>query len=129
MILVSEENSLYIRHHTFSRPFHATIFVSRCRRRYFNQIFYPSHYLNGMIACGLCSIWQPCFVKNYSASCSRHSVHVFFNRFISCIEIMFKPPRLDRGFLFAGFFKESLHFHLFLSSHSDSFLQQLIYLF
>ena len=77
MILVSEENSLHIRHHAFSRPFHAKIFVPRCQRRYFNQTFYRSHYPNGMIACGLCFIWQPSFVKNYSACCSRHSVDVF----------------------------------------------------
>ena len=30
-----------------------------------------------MIACGLCFIWQPSFVKNYSACCSRNSVYVF----------------------------------------------------
>ena len=77
MILVSEENSLHIRHHAFSRPFHAKILVPRCQRRYFNQTFYRSHYPNGMIACGLRFIWQPSFVKNYSACCSGHSVHVF----------------------------------------------------
>ena len=78
MILVSEENSLHIRYHAFSRPFHAKIFVPRCQRRYFNQTFYRSHHLNGIIACCLFFIWQPSFVKNYSACCSRHSVHVFF---------------------------------------------------
>ena len=77
MILVSEENSLHIRHHAFSRPFHAKIFVPKCQRSYFNQTFYRSHYPNGLIACGLCFIWQASFVKNYSACCSRHSVHVF----------------------------------------------------
>ena len=82
----------------------AEIFVHRCQRRYFNQTFYRCHYPNGMIACGWCFIWQASFVKNYSAFCSRHSVHVFFYRFISCIEIKFKPQRLDRGFLFKGFF-------------------------
>ena len=30
-----------------------------------------------MIECGLCFIWQPSFVRNYSACCSRHSVYVF----------------------------------------------------
>ena len=74
----SEENSLHIRHHAFSRPFHAKIFVPRCRRRYFNQTFHRSHYPNGMIACGLCFIWHLSFVKNYSACCSRHSVYAFF---------------------------------------------------
>ena len=129
MILVSEENSLHIRHHAFSRLFHAKIFVPRCQGRYFNQTFYPSHYPNCMIACGLCLIWQPSFVKNYSACCCKHSVYVCFNRFISLIENRFKQPRSDRGFLFEGFFQKSLHFHLFLSSHSDLFFQQLIYLF
>ena len=51
MILVSEENSLHIRHHAFLRPLHAKIFVPRCQRRYFNQTFYQSHYPNSMIAC------------------------------------------------------------------------------
>ena len=127
--LVSEENSLYVCHHAISRPFHAKIFVPRCQRRYFNLTFDRSHYPNGMISCGLCSIWQPSFVKNYSACCSRHSVYVFFNRFISRIENKFKPPRSDRGFLFEGFFQKFLHSHLFLSSDSDLFFQQLIYLF
>ena len=45
----------------------------------------------------------------------------FFNRFISCIENKFKPPRSDRGFLFEGFFQKSLHYHLFLSLHRDFF--------
>ena len=67
---VSEENSLHIRHHAFSRPFHAKIFVPRCQRRYFKQTLDRSHYPNGMIACGLCFIWQTSFVKNYSACCS-----------------------------------------------------------
>ena len=129
MILVSEENSRHIRHHAFSRPFHAKIFVPRCQRRYFNQTFYRSHYPNGMIACGLFFIWQPSFVRIYSTCCSRHSVYVFFNRFISRIENKFKPPQLDRDFLYEGFFQKSLHFHLFLSLHSDLFFQQLIYLF
>ena len=53
----------------------------------------------------------------------------FFSQFISRIEIKFKRPRSDRGFLFEGFFYKSLHFHLFLSSHSDSLFQQLIYFF
>ena len=69
------------------------------------------------------------FVKNYSACCSRHSVYVFFNRFISRIENKFKPPLSDRGFLFEGFFQKSLNFHLFLSSHNDLFFQHLIHLF
>ena len=128
-MLVSEENSLHIRHHAFSRPFHAKIFVSRCQRRYFNQTFDRSHYPNGMIAFGLCFIWQATFVKNYSPCCSWHSVYVFFNRFISRIENKPKPSQSDRGFLSEGFFQKSLHFHLFLSSHSDLFFQQLIYLF
>ena len=59
MILVSEENSLHIRHRAFSRPFHLKVFVPRCQRRYFNETFYRSHYPNGMIACGLCFVWQP----------------------------------------------------------------------
>ena len=126
---VSEGNSLHIRHHAFSRPFQAKIFVPRRQRRYFKQTLDRSHYPNGMIACGLCFTWQPSFVKNYSACCSGHSVYVFHNRFISRIENKFKPPQLDRCFLFAGFFQKSLHFHLFLSSHSDLFFQQLIYLF
>ena len=127
--LVSKENTLHVRHHAFSRPFHAKIFVPRCQKRYFNQTFDRSYYPNGMIACGLCFIWQPNFIKNYSACCSRHSVYVFFNRLISRIENKFKPPRSDRGFLFEGFFQKFLHFHLYLSSHSDLFFQQLIYLF
>ena len=57
------------------------------------------------------------------------NVYVFLNRFISRIENKFKPPRSNRGFLFEGFFQKSLQFHLFLSSHSDLFIQQLIYLF
>ena len=77
MILVSEENSLHIRHHAFSRPFHAKIFVPRCQRRYFYQTFDRSHYPNGKIASNLCFIWQPSFVKNYSACCPKHSVYVF----------------------------------------------------
>ena len=78
MILVSEENSLHIRHHAFSRPFVAKIFVPSCQRRYFNQTLDRNHYPNGMIACGLCLIIsQPSFVKNNSACCSRHSVYVF----------------------------------------------------
>ena len=129
MILVSEENSLHICHHAFSRPFHAKIFVPRCQRRYFNQTFYRGYYPNGMIARSLCFTWQRSFVKNYSACCSRHPVYVFFNRFISCIENKFKPTPTDRSFLFEGFFQKSLHFHLFLLSHSDLFFQQLIYLF
>ena len=129
MILVSEENSLHICHHAFSRPFHAKIFVPRCQRRYFNQTFDRSHYPNGMIACGLCFIWQPSFVKKYFTCCCRHFVYVFFNRFMSRIENKFKPPRSDPGSLFQGFFQKSLHFHLFLSSHSDLFFQQLIHLF
>ena len=131
MILVNEESSSVsdICHHAFSRLFHVKIFVPWCQRRYFNQTFYRSYYPNGMIACGLCVMWQPRFVKNCSACCSRHSVYVFFNRFISPIENKFKPPRSDRGFLFEGFFQKSLHFHLFLSSHSDLFFHQLIYLF
>ena len=109
MILVSEGNSLHIRHHSFSRPFHAKIFVPRCQKRYFNQTFDRSHYPNGMIACGLCFIWQPSFVKNYSTCCSRYSVYVLFNRFISRIENKFKLPRSDRGFLFqAGIFPKIL---------------------
>ena len=40
-----------------------------------------------MIACGSSFIWQPSFVKNYSAFCSRHFVRIFFNRFISCIKL------------------------------------------
>ena len=111
------KNSLHS-NHAFSRPFHPKIFVPRCQRRYFNQTFCRSHYPNGLIAYGLRFIWHPSFVKSYSACCSRHFVHVFFNRFMSCIEIKFKPPRLDRGFLFEGFFQKSLHFHIFLSSHS-----------
>ena len=51
MKLVSEENSLHIRHHAFLRLFHAKIFVPRCQRGYFNQTFYQSHYPNRMIAC------------------------------------------------------------------------------
>ena len=43
----------------------------------FNQTFYRSHYPSGMIACRLCFIWQPSFVKNYSTCCSRHFVYVF----------------------------------------------------
>ena len=131
MILVSEENmySLHIRHHAFSRPFHAKIFVPRCQRRYFNHTFYRSHYPTGLIAYGLCYIWQPSFVKHFLTCCPRHSVHVFFNRFISCTEIKFKPPRSDRGFLFEGIFQKFLHFHLFLFSHSASFFHQFIYLF
>ena len=74
-----------------------------------------------MIACGLCSIWQPSFVKNYSACCSRHSVYVFFNRFISRIENKFKPPRSDRGFLFEGFFQKFLH-HTAIYSFSNWFV-------
>ena len=134
---VSEENTLHVRRHAFSRPaFHAKIFVPKCQRRYFNQTFDRSYYPNGMIYAwydgwyGLCFIWQPNFVKNYSACCSRHSVYVFFNRLISRIEnnYKFKPPRSDRGFLFEGFFLKFLHFYLFLSSHSDLFFQQLILL-
>ena len=107
MILVSEENSLHIRHHAFSRLFHAKIFVPCCQRRYFSQAFYWNHYYpDGMIACGLCLISQP--KKNYSACCSCHSVYVCFNRFISRIENKFKPPRSDRGFLFEGFFPKIL---------------------
>ena len=68
MILVSEENSLQIRHHAFSRLFHAKIFVPRCQRRYFNQTFYRSHYPNGMIACGLSFIWQPLKITSLVAS-------------------------------------------------------------
>ena len=71
MILVSEESGLHICHH-------AKIFVPRCERRYFNQTFYRSHYPNGMIARGFCSIWQPSFIKNYSACCSRH-LSTFFS--------------------------------------------------
>ena len=82
-----------------------------------------------MIASGLCSIWHLMFVKNYSACCSRHSVYVFFHRFISRIENKFKPPLSDRGFLFEGFPQKFLHFHLFLSSHNDLFFQQLIVCF
>ena len=68
--LVSEENNLHVRHHAFSRPFHAkSLFLGR---RYFNQTFDQSHYPNGMIACGLRFIWQPSFVKNDSVCCSRH---------------------------------------------------------
>ena len=78
MILVSEENSLQIRHHAFSRPFHTKIFFPRCQRKHFEKTFYRSHYPNGMTACGLCFIWQPSFVKNYSACCSRHSFLRFF---------------------------------------------------
>ena len=129
MILVSEENSLRIRNHAFSRLLHAKIFVPRCQRRYFNQTFDRSHYPNGMIACDLCFIWQPSLVKNYSACCPKNSVYVFFNRFISRIENKLKPPRSDRDFLFERFFQKSLHFHLFLSSHIDLFFQQFIYLF
>ena len=96
----------------------------------FQSNIYRSHYYpDGMIACGLCLIWQPSFVKNYSACCSRHSEYVCFNRFISRIENKFKQPWSDRGFVFEGFFQKSLHFHQFLSSHSDLFFQQLIYLF
>ena len=51
--LVSEENSFHVRHHAFSRPFHAQIFAPRCERRYFNHTFHQSYYRNGMIACGL----------------------------------------------------------------------------
>ena len=68
-----------------------------------------------MIACGLCLIWKPSFVKNYSACCPKHSVYVCFNRLIPRIENKFKPPRSDRGFPFEGFFQKSLHSHLFLS--------------
>ena len=118
---VSEENSLHICHRAFARPFHVP--------RYFNQTFDRSHYPNGIIACGLCFIGQPSFVKNYSACCSRHSFYVFFNQFISRIENKFKPRRSERGSLFEGFFQKSLHFNLFLSSHSDLFFQQLIYCF
>ena len=63
-----------------------------------------------MIVCGLCFIWQPSFVKNYSTCCSRHSVYVFFNRFISSIKIKFKPARSDRGFLFLRIFPKILTF-------------------
>ena len=49
-----------------------------------------------MIACNLCSMWQPSFVKNDSACCPWLSVYVFFNRFISRIENKFKPPRSIR---------------------------------
>ena len=47
--------SLRFRHHAFSRPFHAQIFVPRCQRKYFNHTFDRSHYY-GMTACGLYSI-------------------------------------------------------------------------
>ena len=129
MILVSEENSLHIRHHAFLRPFHAKIFVPRCQRRYFNQTFDRSHYPNGMIACGLCFIWQRIAWLKIILLVAQGILSTFFNRFISRIENKFKPPRSDRGFLFEGFSPKSLHFHLFLSSHSELFFQQFIYLF
>ena len=61
--------------------------------------------------------------------CSRHSVYVFFNRFISRIENKFKPPQSDRDFLVEGFSQKFLHFHLFLSSQGVLFFHKLIYLF
>ena len=93
--LVSEENSFHVRHHAFSRPFHAQIFVPRCQRRNFNHTFHRSYYRNGMIACGLCSFLQPSFGNYYSASCIRSSGHVFSHKFISRIENTFKPPQSD----------------------------------
>ena len=75
--LVSEENSLHVRHHAFSRSFYAQIFVPCWQRRYFNHTFDRSHYPNGMIACGLCFIWHSNFVKNYSTYCSRYILSAF----------------------------------------------------
>ena len=53
----------------------------------------------------------------------------FFNRFISRIDNRFKSPRSDQGFPFKRFFQKTLHLHLFLSPHSDLFIQQLFFLF
>ena len=77
MILVSEQNSLHVSRHEFSRPLDAQTFAPMCQRRYFNQTFDQRHYPNRTIACGLCFIWHPSFVRNYSACCSRHSIYVF----------------------------------------------------
>ena len=93
MILVSEENSLHIRHHAFSRPFHAKIFVPRCQRRYFTQTLYPIQYPSGLIACGLC----------------------FFGSLVS-LKII---PLVAPGILFTFFSIDSYHALKFSLNHRD----------
>ena len=67
--------------------------------------YHQRHYPSRATACGLCFIWQPSSVRNYSACCSRHSTYVFFNPLLLRIDKKFTPSPSDRGFLFEGFFQ------------------------
>ena len=81
-----------------------------------------------MIACGLCFIWQPSFVKNYCACCSRHSIYVFFNRFISRIEKS-SNNRDQTEVSFLKDFSKNPYTFTYVCHHTDLFFQKLIYLF
>ena len=69
---VSDENSLHVHHHAFSRPFHYALFGS-------------------LASLKIIPLVAPAILSTF-----------FFNQFISRIENKFKPPRSDRGFLFEG---------------------------
>ena len=84
MILVSEQNSLHVSRHAFSRPFYAQTFVPMCQRKHFYHTFYQRLYSNRTIACVLCFIWHPSFVRNYSGILSTFfSIHDYYALTIS----------------------------------------------
>ena len=127
--LVSEENSLHVRRHAFSRPVHAKSLFLDVRQGILIKL---------LIKATTPILWLRVVYALFGSLASLKiiplvapgiNVYVFFNRIISHIQNKFKPPGSDRGFLFEGFFQKFLHFHLFLSSLSDLFSQQLIYLF
>ena len=112
----------------------STNLCSQVSENFFNHTFDQSHYPKGMFACDLYFIWQLSFVKKYPACCSRHSVYVFsinsssgiLSTFYSiysydALKISFNHRNQTDVPSLKDFSKKTLHFHLFLSSHSNLF--------
>ena len=104
MILVTEQNSLHVCRHAFSRPFHAQTLVPMCHG-YFNHTFDRKHYPNNRtIACSY-ALFGSLASLRIIPLVAPSILSTFFNPFILRIDNKFKPPRLDRSFLFEGFFQ------------------------
>ena len=95
----------------FFRPLYAQTLVAMCQRRYFDHTFDRRHYPNRTIACGLCFIWQPSFVRSYSTCCSRHSIYLFSIHY--CYALTKSLNHHHRGFLFEGFYQNPYTFTFF----------------
>ena len=104
-------------------------FHDHSRRTPLFVIILSSLFVIILITCGLCFIWQPSFVGNYSACCSRHSIYTLFNRFISHIDNKLNQSDQTEVSSLKDFSQESLHFHLFLSSPVQRFILPAIDLF